>query len=92
MKTAQSPEQIYNILMNGEHRSVEIYGGAYHLAKKKEFSIDELIVSIVEAIKNAQYFRPELDAGTVSKRFCNLLFVDARLVECATGTKFSEVV
>ncbi len=92
MKTAQSPERIYNILMNGEDRSVEIYGGAYHLAKQGEFSIDELIASIVNAIKNAQYFRPELDASTVSKRFCSLLFVDASLIECATGTKFSEVV
>lgn len=92
MKTAQSPEHIYNILMNGEGRSVEIYGGAYHLAKKKEFSFDELVTSIVGAIKNAQYFRPELDAGTVSKRFCSLLFVDANLVECATGIRFQEVV
>lgn len=88
MKTAQSPEQIYNILMNGEHRSVEIYGGAYHLARMGEFSIDELINGIVDAIKNAQYFKPELDAGAVSKRFCSLLFVDANLIECATGIKF----
>lgn len=88
MKTAQSPEHIYNILMNGEHRSVEIYGGAYHLAKRGEFSFDELINGIVEAIKSAQYFRPELDAGTVSKRFCNLLFIDASLIECATGIRF----
>ena len=88
MKTVQSPENIYNILMNGEDRSVEIYGGAYHLARKEEFSIDELINGIVGAIKSAQYFRPELDAGFVSKRFCNLLFVDASLIECATGIRF----
>ena len=88
MKTVQKPEHIYNILMNGEHRSVEIYGGAYHLARKGEFSIDELINGIVDAIKAAQYFRPELDTGTVSKIFCSLLFVDANLIECATSIRF----
>lgn len=88
MKTVQSPEQIYDILMNGEDRSVEIYGGAYHLAKKEEFSVDELASSILVAIKNAHYFKPELGAGTVAKRFCNLLFIDASLIECATGTRF----
>ena len=88
MKTAQKPEHIYNILMNGEHRSVEIYGGAYHRARKGEFSIEELANGIVDAIKAAQYFRPELDTGTVSKRFCSLLFVDANLIECAAGIRF----
>ena len=70
-------------------RTIEIYGGAYHLARQyDEPSLHDIALRAVCAIKNARYWEPETPSATIAKRFCNLFFVDYMLIEALCGIRF----
>lgn len=71
-------------------RSIEVYGGAYHLVLlhgdhiKPRYILD----GINEAVSNAKYWTPEVSPGKVARNYCHLLFVDPALIELACGMRF----
>lgn len=70
-------------------RTIEIYGGAYHLARQyDEPSLHDIALSAIGAIKNARYWTPEVSSQTVAQRFCSLFFVDHMLIEAMCGIRF----
>ena len=70
-------------------RTIEIYGGAYHLARQyDEPSLQDIALRAVMAIKTAKYWEPETSAQTVAQRFCSLFFVDHMLIEALIGIRF----
>lgn len=70
-------------------RTIEIYGGAYHLARQfDEPPLKEIALRVVNAIQNARYWEPETSSKTIAQRFCNLFFVDHMLVEAMFGVRF----
>lgn len=70
-------------------RTIEIYGGAYHLARQfDEPPLKEIALRVVGAINNAKYWTPEVNSQTVAQRFCSLFFVDHMLIEAMFGIRF----
>lgn len=70
-------------------RTIEVYGGAYNLAKKCDNpSLQDVAVGMVHAINNAQYWTPKVSAQDVARRFCSLFYVDYMLIEVLIGIKF----
>ena len=73
-------------------RTIEIYGGAYHLARQyDEPSLQDIALRAVSAIKDAKYWTPNVNAQTVAQRFCSLFFVDYMLIEALCDIRFSSL-
>lgn len=73
-------------------RTIEVYGGAYHLANQCEKpSLQDIATRAIWAIKDAKFWTPEVSAETVAMRFCSLFYVDHMLIEAMFGFRFSEV-
>lgn len=63
-------------------RTIEIYGGAYHLARQyDEPSLQDIATRALCAIENAKYWAPNTSAQTIAQRFCSLFYVDYMLIE-----------
>lgn len=69
-------------------RTIEIYGGAYHLAKQGKDSLADIGIGAVGAIKNARYWTPDVPSSVVAQRYCSLFFVDYMLIEAYAGIRF----
>lgn len=70
-------------------RTIEIYGGAYHLARQcDEPSLKDIALRVVGAIKGAKYWTPEVPSQVVAQRFCSLFFVDHMLIEAMFDIRF----
>lgn len=73
-------------------RTIEIYGGAYHIARRYgEPSLQNIALGVIGAIKNAKYWAPEIKSEVIAQRFCNLFFVDYMLIEALIDMRFSEL-
>lgn len=73
-------------------RTIEIYGGAYHLARQyDEPSLQDIASRAVMAIKNAKYWEPEVSPQTIAQRFCSLFYVDFMLIEALCNFRFSDL-
>lgn len=68
-------------------RSIEIYGGAYHLYNHGEPTLDDKIKCINNAVRNAQFFEPEIPAKTVALNMCHLLLTDPMLIQAYVGVR-----
>ena len=69
-------------------RTIEIYGGAYHLARRCEPSLAEIAIGALGAIKTAKFFEPNTPSSTVAQRYCSLFYVDHMLIEAYAGVRF----
>ena len=70
-------------------RTVEVYGGAYHLAKRCDNpSLQDIATGMISAINNAKFWTPEVTVKDVAQRFCSLFYVDYMLIEVLIGIKF----
>lgn len=71
-------------------RSIEVYGGVYHLAllNGDDIKPNDIINEINAAVRNAKYWTPEVSAGKVARNVCHLLFVDPALMEVVCGMRF----
>lgn len=75
-------------------KSTAIYGGAYFIAKNMDNGInnlEDIILAIVGAVKNAAFFAPECKHSDVAKNFCHLLLIDPELIEIGIDVKFTEL-
>lgn len=75
-------------------RSIEIYGGAYFIAKNMDNGInnlEDIILAITGAVKNAALFAPKCKHSDVAKNFCHLLLIDPKLIEVGLGVKLTEL-
>lgn len=70
------------------NRTIEIYGGAYHLARKSSYSLADIAIGAVSAIENAKFWEPETSQATIARRYCSLFFVDHMLIEAYVGIRF----
>ena len=70
------------------YRTIEIYGGAYHLARRCEPSLTEIAIGALGAIKTAKFFEPSTPSSTVAQRYCSLFYVDHMLIEAYVGVRF----
>mgnify|MGYP003301688538 CR=1 FL=1 len=70
------------------HRTIEIYGGAYHLARRDNYSLADIAIGAVCAINNAKFWEPKVSEATIAQRFCSLFFVDHMLIEAYIGVRF----
>ena len=71
-------------------RSIEVYGGAYHLVVRFGDHIKprDILEGINNAISNAAFFTPEVSVGKVARNYCHLLLVDPALMEMYCGMRF----
>lgn len=69
-------------------RTIEIYGGAYHLARQGKDSLTDIGIGAVCAIKNAKHWTPDVPSSVVAQRYCSLFFVDYMLIEAYAGIRF----
>lgn len=72
-------------------RSIEIYGGAYHLFHNGEPSLHEIANGIHTTILNAKFFEPQTEPAIIARNFCHLLLIDPMLMEVYLGIRFSEL-
>ena len=70
-------------------RSVEIYGGAYHLEKQGKNSLQDIAEGIARALHTARFFGEK--PSKVAENFCSLFFVDPMLMETYLGIRLSEL-
>ena len=68
-------------------RSIEIYGGAYHLCANGSPSLEDAAFCIASAIRSAKFFEPETETETIIRNFCHLLFIDPMLMEVYLGIR-----
>ena len=69
-------------------KTIPIYGGAYHLARKGSYSLADIAIGAVCAIENAKFWEPETSQATIARRYCSLFFVDHMLIEVYVGIRF----
>lgn len=62
-------------------RTIEIYGGAYHLAVQGKENLNDIAIGIIGAIGNAKYWAPNTDPDTIAANYCSLFFVDLMLMQ-----------
>lgn len=85
------------------NRTIEVYGGVYHFAKRHadkdggiavfEDMLDFCSV-YTNTIRNAKFFTPEVKPSQIITNICNLLYIDTMLFEVAIGrsiASFDEV-
>lgn len=68
-------------------RSIEIYGGAYHLCANGNPSMEEVAHTLVSAIRSAKFFEPATETETIIRNFCHLLLIDPMLMEVYLGVR-----
>lgn len=83
-------EIIYRRLMSNAFgpRSVEVYGSAYHITKRDDYTIAEVAKGMLNAITEAKYWTPNIDSKTVAHRYCGLFLIDPMLMETFLGVRF----
>ena len=84
-------EMIYKRLMDGcfGERSVEIYGGAYHLEKQGKNSLQDIAEGIARALHTARFFGEK--PSQVARNFCSIFLVDPMIMEAYLGMRLSEL-
>lgn len=68
-------------------RSIEIYGGAYHLYNNGEPTIEDIVRCMFNAVDNAKFFTPDTRPITTARRFCGLIMIDPMLIEVYLGVR-----